>query len=138
MTITDCTGSGQTSTITVNGTTITNNAGCNDSSVDPTAANGNLITVGGFINGVNPLNMPTVAQDHEMYNLTPEITKGDTSITVNTFNTSHDDNIFLGVFDVTGVAGFNAPPATVPEPYILELLGLAMIGLGYQRKFSKV
>lgn len=134
----DCTGSGQTSTITVNGTTITNNAGCNDSSIDPTAANGNLITVGGFINGVNPLNMPTVAQDHEMYNLTPEITKGDTSITVNTFNTSHDDNIYLGVFDVTGVAGFNAPPATVPEPYILELLGLAMIGLGYQRKFSKV
>ena len=125
-----CTGSGQTSTIAVNGTTITNNAGCNDSSADASAANGNLITVGGYINGFSPL-LPSVANDHEFYNLVPEITKGDTSILVNTNNPSTDDNIFLAVFDVTGVAGFNNP---IPEPTTLALAGLGLTLLGFQRR----
>lgn len=135
----NCSGSGQSSTITVNGTTITQSAGCNDSSVDSTASNGNLITVGNINGNFSPLN-PTVAQDHESYNLAPQITTGQTSITVNTYNASHDDNIFLAVFDVSGVAGVNAPPPStpsVPEPGTLALTGLGLAALGLQRRRAK-
>lgn len=136
---TNCTGAGQSSTITVNGTTITNNAGCNDSSVDATPANGNLITVGGYINGFTTSILPSIANDHEMYNIVPQITKGDTKITVNTLNPSNNDNIFLAVFNVSGEAGINVPPPNnnVPEPSTLGLFGLALLSFGFQRKLAK-
>ncbi len=135
-----CSGGSQTSTVAVNGTTITENAGCNDSSVDASPANGNLITVGGYINGVNAVNLPSIAADHEMYNLIPQIMKGDTSIKVDTANASQDDNIFLAVFQVTGEAGINeAPPNStgVPEPASLAILGLGLLGLYQMRRKAK-
>jgi hypothetical protein len=64
--------------------------------------------------------------------LTPFITKGDTSIVINTRNPSGDDNIFLATFLVTGQGGVNAPPpdaAPVPEPGTLSLLALGSAGL---------
>ncbi|MBX3638668.1 MAG: hypothetical protein KF683_25125, partial [Rubrivivax sp.] len=70
-----CVGSGQTSVVTVNGTTITERAGCNDDSADANAANGNLITVGGDDDPFSPF-LPTTAQDHERYNLVPQIGVG--------------------------------------------------------------
>jgi hypothetical protein len=115
----------QKSTVSVNGTVITNNAGNNDDGVG-TISNGQLITVGGFDDPYSTL-LPDYANDHERYNLIPYITTGDTSIVVKTSNSSLDDNIFLAGFYVTGLAGINEPPPAVPEP---ETYGMMMLGLG--------
>jgi hypothetical protein len=129
---------GQRSTITVNGTTITENAGNNDDGLG-FAANGQLITVGGFDDPFSAL-LPSYADDHERYNLVPFITDGDTTITVDTFNGSQNDNIFLALFHVFGRAGINEPPpdenGVIPEPSTMLLLGsgLAMAGLRKLRR----
>ena len=131
---------GQASTISVNGTTITANAGNDDDKTDAFDANGNLITVGGNNDPYSPL-LPTYAADHERYNLTPEISNGDTSINVHTFNQSQNDNIFLETFLVSGIAGFNAPPPpppSVPEPTSIALMGTVVGGLALRFRRKRV
>jgi len=127
----------QVSRITVNGTLITQNAGNNDDNKDSLDSDGNLITVGSnFEDPFSPL-LPTYLQDHERYNLIPQIAAGSTTISVATLNPSNDDNIFLELFYVSGSGSVNTPPPPVPEPSSMLLLGAGLIGLaglGY-RKF---
>jgi hypothetical protein len=133
---------GQESTITVNGTTITNTAGNNDDCTDPTAvsspANGCLITVGtdlfdGVSDPFSPL-LPTYTQDHERYDLTGEMAVGDTSITVNTINASENDNIFAAVFQVSGDVTVSSG---TPEPATFLLFGTGLMGVGLARRFRR-
>lgn len=117
----------QESSVSVNGTTITNVAGNFDDGAQQ--ANGSLITMGGNNDPFSAV-LPLYANDHERYNLVPYINAGDTSINVNTKNVSNDDNIFVALFQVTGVAGINQPPPNVPEPGTLLLLGIGVAAMG--------
>lgn len=126
----------QKSTVTVNGLTLTLNAGNNNDSADGFVSNGNLITVGGVGDPFSPAN-PSYAQDTERYNLVPFISPGDTAITIRTSNASRDDNIFLAVFHTSGIAGVNEqPPGPTPvfEPGSLALLGSGLFGLALMRR----
>lgn len=123
----------QASTVTVNGTNITTAAGNNDDGLQ--TDNGSLITVGGYDDPFSPL-LPSYANDHERYNLAPQINVGDTTINVRTVNPSNDDNIFLAVFRVLGEGGVNTDPPTgvVPEPATLSLLGLGLGAAALRRR----
>ncbi len=151
----------QFSTIKVDGSLLTGAAGNCDESQDggtpPNAtscANGDLITAGtlGFnadgslnttySNPVTAIGDTNIATDHELYNISPliNVADGDT-ITTTTQNTSLDDNIFLEVYDVNGLAGFNAPPpppSGTPEPGTIGLGMIALAGFALLRKVRHV
>jgi hypothetical protein len=152
----------QESTIRVDGSLLTSAAGNCDLNQDslprlnPNAcSNGNLITAGvlglnadgsvntTFSNPFTPIGDTNVATDHELYNISSLIssTYGNT-ISLTTFNTSNDDNIFTEAFYVNGLAGFNEPPPStgptvVPEPTTLSLLSLGAASFGMMYRSLK-
>ncbi|HVP54712.1 MAG TPA: PEP-CTERM sorting domain-containing protein [Candidatus Eisenbacteria bacterium] len=128
---------GQASSITVNGTTITDFAGNNDDSQDAFISNGNLITSGGPGSpypGFSPC-LPDYASDHERYDLVACAgVTGATNIRVDTLNPSGDDNIFEETFWVSG----QGTVTTTPEPATLAMFGSGVLGLAglLRRKFD--
>ena len=137
----------QASTITVNGRTLTQSAGGMD---DGEGENGALITVGGIGDStanpdptLGPSNDSTAADgdrtDDELYDLgqgndvnpAPFVANGDTSTTITTFNSSHDDLIFFLGINVTAEGAVNAPPPPPNNgmPDAASTCGLLSVGL---------
>lgn len=103
---------GQYSTIDINGRRLTSSAGGED---DGESGNGALITVGGVgdsrSNPADPNALPASPRDDdELYDLTPFVQTGDTSIRIATSNPSADDNLFFAAF-VT-----NPPTRSIATP----------------------
>jgi hypothetical protein len=104
-------GSGQFSTVDVNGQRMTSSAGGQD---DGGPFNGGLITVGDTFdddfttNPANPFGGPAgnTRTDDEAYNILPFLNAGITTITIDTTNPSTDDKIFFAGFNIPAVAGF--------------------------------
>jgi hypothetical protein len=97
-------GGGQFSTVDVNGSRLTSCAGNYD---DGLGQNDALITVGGVGDSLdNPAdpNAQDSGTDDELYNLTPFVRNGDTSLVLQTSNPSEDDNLFLAVVSITAQA----------------------------------
>jgi len=102
-------GSGQYSTIDVQGTRLSTAAGGQD---DGSTANGTLITAGGIgdknKNPKDPSALPTGPRDDdELYSLLPLIKKNDKIIRVDTLNPSDDDNIFFAWFELSAKGDVN-------------------------------
>jgi hypothetical protein len=123
----------QSSNVTVNGTLISSSAGnYDDSDVPPpgNAANGRLLTVGGFNDPFSPL-LPSYDVDHERYDIEPYVTAGSTTITVSSSNPTNDDNIFLAVFASSGTADVGP---IIPEPSTYLMLGGGFLMLAWKIK----
>jgi hypothetical protein len=101
---------GQDSTITVDGTTLADEAGnYEDCATFPNCGNGALFTVGGVGDNLDNPTVPAPSQfdannDDELYSLAPFVSVGDSSINVSTLNPSHDDNLFFAGFYLNHVA----------------------------------
>jgi hypothetical protein len=118
---------GQTSTVDVNDQRLTSCAGGQD---DGYGDNGGLVTVGGVGDSLDDPADPDAADggtDDELYDLTPFLHDGDTSVTVKTRNASGDDNVFLAVIEVTARASVSRPiaPVNVVAP---SVAGTAHVG----------
>jgi hypothetical protein len=159
----DIGGGSQSSTINVDGSLLTSAAGNCDLNQDngtppnPTAcSDGNLITAGvlglnadgsvntAYSNPFTTIGDTNTSTDHELYNISSLINPADgDTVTLNTANSSFDDNIFEETFYANGLAGFNAPPpppsgppAATPEPGTLSLVatGFSSIGMLLRRR----
>ncbi len=122
---------GQASTVAVNGTTITTVAGDLDDgdAVDNSA----LITVGGNDDAFSPF-LPAYGDDHERYDISGQISLGDTSIKVDTLNPSTDDNIFLATFLVSGEGVIITPGVPEPATWAMLISGFGMVGFAARRR----
>jgi hypothetical protein len=116
--------SSQYSIVNVNGVRMTSWAGGED---DGDHTNGALFTVGGLddsnANPADPYASPVGdwRYDDELYNLTPFVKNGDTSINVYTQNPSADDNIFFAALNLKSALavvgeGIVLSPASASNP----------------------
>jgi len=124
---------GQSSTVNVNGSLLTDTAGnLNDGA---STTDGSLITVGGV--GDDPGNNLGYGSDDELYDLRPFLATGDTSMTIFTENPTNDDNIFFASLYITADIDTITPGIPEPQTYALMLAGLGVVAmLARRRKLS--
>ena len=117
-------GGGQSSTIDVNSQRVSSCAGNFD---DGLGNNGALITVGGVGDTIdNPDPKATNSgTDDELYDLVPFLHNGDGSITVETKNESHNDNLFVAVLKVTQIDRRREDRAGRPARHAAAASGVA-------------
>lgn len=123
----------QKSTVKVNGSLLTDNAGNFDDGL--ALADGSLITVGGL--GDTPANLQDYANDHERYDLSSYLNAGDTSFTIFTNNPTADDNIFFSSLYLTGDISNVTPGIPEPESWTMLLAGLGLLGYVARRRKQK-
>ncbi|HUG25630.1 PEP-CTERM sorting domain-containing protein [Piscinibacter sp.] len=121
---------GQSSTIQVNGSMLTDTAGNFNDGLQ--ASDGSLITVGGI--GDDPSNNVGYDMDDELYDLSPFLAEGDMSFSIFTQNPTNDDNIFFASLYLTGEITDIRPGIPEPQTYALMLAGLALIGAVARRR----
>ena len=124
---------GQSSSIEINGNTLTTFAGNFN---DGVGSDGGLITVGGI--GDDPSNnVASYADDDELYDLKPSLTQGDAGFTIFTQNPTNDDNIFFASLYVTAQIRDVVPTIPEPETYALMLGGLGLLGAVARRRRNR-
>ena len=123
----------QKSSVSVNGSSLTDNAGNFDDGL--LLSDGALITVGGL--GDTPANLQSYANDHELYDLRPFLHTGDTSFTIDTLNASGDDNIFFASLYLTGEIKDVTPNVPEPGSFSILLAGLAALGAMARRSSGR-
>jgi hypothetical protein len=129
----------QASTIRVNGTVLTTQAGNSNDGNNTAGFDGSLITVGGI--GDNPANnVANYEDDDELYDLRPFLAAGQTSLSIQTSNATNDDNIFFAHLCITqAIRNINNTPVTppasgvVPEPTAPALVLTALAALAFTR-----
>lgn len=108
---------GQSSEVRINDQLLTTIAGNAD---DGYLSNGGLFTVGGV--GDSPLNPDpnsiNILDDDELYDLTPFIAQGDTSIRLFSINPSNDDHIFFAHLTLAGASGRLSQVVEVDQEFV--------------------
>ena len=124
---------GQASSVHVNGSPVTDNAGNFDDGLQ--LSDGSLITVGGI--GDTPMNGQDYTNDHELYDLRPFLHTGDTSFSIFTQNPTNDDNIFFASLYLTGDITSVTPGVPEPETYAMMLAGLGVLAAVARRRKAR-